>query len=147
MREVLAELQWRSFRANREFCGIMGLTEDGEIVISRPRRGRVDSCRPRDPWRADHLIASFHTHGAFDPDSDAELPSVDDVLADMNEGVDGWVATPGGRLWFIDGLTGVIRQICGLGCLPQDPDFIPGYMGPIPQRMTLAELERFFAVE
>ena len=51
-------------------------------------------------------------------------------------------ATPGGRFWFVDGQTGVSRQICSLGCLPQDPDFVPGVFGPVAQRYTLADLDR-----
>lgn len=143
-KSILAPLQARSFEAGREFCGIIGVTETGQLIASRPRRGRVDSCRPRTPRRAEDLIASFHTHGSFDPEADSEIPSVDDVYADMDEGLDGWVSTPGGRLWFIDGQSGTIRQICGIGCLPQDPAFVRGHMGFVPQRLTLGQLEAFF---
>ncbi|KMW58716.1 hypothetical protein AIOL_003695 [Candidatus Rhodobacter oscarellae] len=69
------------------------------------------------------------------------MPSVSDVLADMEEGLDGYLSTPGGRFWFIDGQTGVSRQLCGLGCLPQDPDFAPGLHGTISKRYTLGQLE------
>ena len=41
---------------------------------------------------------------------------------DEDEGIDGWVATPGGRLWYIDTTDMVTFQICGIGCLPSDPD-------------------------
>jgi len=60
----------------------------------------------------------------------------------MEDGVDGYVATPGGRLWFIDGQSGRARQICGLGCLTQDPDFKPEIYGPIKQSYTLGEIEQ-----
>lgn len=144
VKRLFVEIQHASFAAGREFCGTIGLTGDGALVASRPRRGRATSCRPRDAWTAEVIIASYHTHGAFDPRGDSEVPSPDDVWSDIEDGTDGWVATPGGRLWFIDGATGVSRQVCGLGCLPMDPAFRPGFMGPVPESFTLDALERFF---
>lgn len=143
---LLRDLQFRSFEANREFCGTIGLDRQNRLVASRAKRGWKNSCRPRDARAAEFIIASYHTHGAFDPRSDAEVPSVSDLLADMDEGQDGWVSTPGGRLWYIDGAAAEVRQICGVGCLPVDPNFEPGYMGTIPQRFTLWQLEQFFGL-
>jgi hypothetical protein len=70
----------------------------------------------------------------------AELPSLSDVNADIKDGVDGYVATPGGRLWLIDTRAGEIRMICGLGCLPSDPNFVAGLDGPIRQRYSFDRL-------
>lgn len=142
-KQILGSLQEPSFRRNREFCGMIGLDEVGRVVASKPRRGRRDSCRPRDPREAEELIASYHTHGRYHPDIDSEWPSVGDVEGDMDEGVDGWISTPGGRLWFVDGQTGVSRQICGVGCLPRHPDFEEGPDGPPPRRITLDQLIDF----
>lgn len=144
VKAMFVPLQAESFDTNREFCGMIGIDENDRLVIGEARRGRAHSCTPRDPDGVVEIIASYHTHGGFDEWSDSEVPSIDDMLADMDEGVDGWISTPGGRLWFIDGQAGVARQICGIGCLPQDPDFIPGILGDIPTRMTLDQLERFF---
>jgi hypothetical protein len=141
-REILAGAQAPSFQRNREYCGTIGADRNGRLLHSEPRRGGRDSCTPRDHPDAWDVFASFHTHGGFDPEADSEVPSVYDVQSDMAEGLDGYVATPGGRLWFIDGQTGVVRQICGLGCLPADPDFVPGLFGPIATRYTLSELDR-----
>lgn len=141
-RDILSGIQENSFAANREYCGMIGLDQDGRLVASRPRKGRVDSCLPRDPRDAVEIIASYHTHGGFGADYDSEVPSTTDVIGDMDEGVDGYVSTPGGRFWFIDGQTGVARLICSLGCLPQDPDFVPGVWGKIRARYTLSDLER-----
>jgi hypothetical protein len=141
-RAVLSQLQAPSFASNREYCGTIGETEDGRLVASKPRRGGRDGCRPSDPRDAVEVFASFHTHAGFDAGADSELPSVEDVLSDMDEGLDGYLATPGGRFWFIDGQSGTVRQLCGLGCLPQDPDFVPGVWGPIRKRYSLGELER-----
>ncbi len=140
-RQILTSIQDNSFAANREYCGIIGTDGEGRLVASNPRKGRRDSCRPRDPRGAADFIASFHTHAGFDEEADSEVPSPSDVIGDMEEGLDGFVATPGGRFWFIDGQTGVVRQLCGLGCLPQDPDFEAGVWGPIAKRYTLGQLE------
>ena len=51
--------------------------------------------------------------------------------------VNGWVSTPGGRLWFVDGRSGALRQICGRGCLPVDPGFVPEEHGPVPDALSL----------
>ncbi|MEM9551481.1 MAG: DUF4329 domain-containing protein [Pseudomonadota bacterium] len=139
-RQVLESLQARSFEANREYCGIIGITEDNRLVASKPRRGRRDSCRPRDPRSAVEIFASFHTHGGFDERADSEVPSSVDVQGDMEDGIDGYVSTPGGRLWFVDGQAAVVWQICGVGCLSQDPDFRPGLYGPVYEFYTLDEL-------
>ncbi|WP_167684343.1 DUF4329 domain-containing protein [Parasedimentitalea denitrificans] len=140
-RKVLTDLQRQSFAANREYCGIIGLTETGGLIASAPRKGSRDSCRPKGPRSAIELIASYHTHAGFDEDADSEVPSASDVIGDMEEGLDGYVSTPGGRLWFIDGQSGTVRQLCGLNCLPADPDFLPDQWEPVKQRFTLSDLE------
>ena len=61
---------------------------------------------------------------------------------DEAEGIDGWVATPGGRLWYVDSSDMVTSQICGIGCLPMDPDFIPGDMGFVAQSYRYEQLVR-----
>lgn len=143
-KEILTDLQYRSFETNREFCGTIGVDRDGYYVSSRPKRGRRDSCRPRDVWAAETILFSYHTHGSFDLDSESEVPSVSDLLADIDEGTDGWVSTPGGRLWFIDSVNETATQVCGLACLPQDPEFQPGLSGYIPRSFTLDSLRSFF---
>ncbi|MEL6586717.1 MAG: DUF4329 domain-containing protein [Pseudomonadota bacterium] len=141
-RGVLAQWQHRSFDADREFCGLIGIDGAGRFVATTARRGRRDSCTLPD-FRGDiETVASVHTHGAYE-DPGAEIPSPDDVLADADEGIDGFVATPGGRLWFVDGQRLEARLICGEGCLPQDPGYDSDDVGPVDSRYTLQGLERF----
>ncbi len=140
-RQVLGQLQGRSFSENREYCGYIGRLDDGSFMATEVTRGGTDSCLSRgDESRFLEITASFHTHAGFDTEADSEVPSTSDVEGDLSEGVNGYVATPGGRLWFIDGRTGVATQLCGLGCMGQDPRFIAGDAGPIAQRYTLQEL-------
>lgn len=142
-RTTLAGIQNNSFIADREYCGMIGRNSAGNLVITRPRKGRRDSCLPR-PFRTNDVdvLASYHTHGSYDFDADAEVPSVDDFDADREEGVMGFVATPGGRFWMIDPERGTIRQLCGIGCLPKDADFQKGVAGRIPKQFTRAQLVR-----
>ncbi len=140
-RAVLTILQPQSFAENREYCGYIGRLSDGRYMATHPTRGWRYSCRSRgDESQFAEITASFHTHAAFDPRADSEVPSSDDVLGDMEEGVNGYVATPGGRLWYVDGTRGIVTQLCGLGCVGQDPDFIPRDAGPIAERYTLSDL-------
>ena len=124
VKALFQDLQARSFARNREYCGYIGYNAEGALVANRAKRGRADSCTPRWPNTLD-VIASYHTHGGYDPDAWSEIPSGDDMESDEADGVDGWVATPGGRLWYIDTEDMVTFQVCGIGCLPQDPDFVP----------------------
>ncbi|MCT4684099.1 MAG: DUF4329 domain-containing protein [Roseicyclus sp.] len=142
-REILMDLQPRSFAENREYCGYIGVLPDGGYMATEVTRGDAWSCLSRgDESRFLEVTASFHTHAAFDSEADSEVPSSTDLLGDMEEGVNGYVATPGGRLWYIDGEEGVAVLVCGLGCMGQDPDFIAGDAGPIAARYTLDDLLR-----
>ena len=136
-RAALADLQARSFGDNREYCGRIGIDGEGRLVASRTRKGRRDGCTPRQLPRGARALASFHTHAAFDPAADSEVPSPQDLDSDMAEGIDGFVATPGGRLWFNDGARGETRLICGPFCLPADPAYREGVWGPIAPGYTL----------
>ena len=139
MRGIFAQIQPLSFRENREYCGYIGLDADDNYVSSSIVRGSTDECTPQ--WPDDfEPFASFHTHGGFDRDAYSEVPSVTDIKSDEDEGVDGWLATPGGRLWFIDTTDMIASQICGIGCLDQDPKFQRGAQGPIEQSYTYRQL-------
>jgi len=139
---TLAGIQNNSFNANREYCGMIGRNSAGQIVITRPRKGRRDSCLPR-PFRTNdvEVLASYHTHGSHDPGADAEVPSLDDLRADTDEGVIGFVATPGGRFWKTDPDTNSVSLICNVGCLPKDPDYDPRDEGRVRSRYTAAQLD------
>ena len=73
-------------------------------------------------------------------DYNSEVPSGADMEGDEAEGIDGWVGTPGGRLWYIDTTDMITRQICGIGCIPSDPDFVRGDSGLIEQSYSYDEL-------
>ena len=59
---------------------------------------------------------------------------------DADEGIDGYVATPGGRLWYLDTVDMVASQLCGIGCLPRDPKFVAGQNGEIVLSYTYDDL-------
>lgn len=138
-KQVLNQAQIRSTAENREYCGYIGYTDDGRLAATKATRGSLDECTPRWPRNLD-VIASWHTHAAYDEGAYSEVPTVNDIEADEAEGVDGWVGTPGGRLWFVDTTDMVVSQICGLRCLRSDPNFVRGSEGPIKQSYTYREL-------
>lgn len=140
VKKVFAKLQPISIKANREYCGYIGYNASGKLVASNAKRGGKGSCLANDPVNLETVIASYHTHGAFSTRYANEVPSGDDMETDEIEGIDGWVATPGGRLWYIDTEDMVTSQICGIGCLPMDAKFRQGDMGKIAQSYNYDQL-------
>ena len=141
--EVLDRLQPRSIAESREYCGLILRSPDGGFVTSSIVSGGEDYCEM--PSVIGSVVASFHTHGSYSPDYENEVPSVTDVLGDFGQRIDGYVGTPGGRVWHVDYEPREIILLCGLGCIYADPNDDPSDVGFIPVRMTLPELrDRFF---
>lgn len=140
-RQVLAEAQARSVAENREYCGYIGYTASGQLATTRARRGHLNYCEPHWPDGL-RVVASWHTHGAYDDNAWSEVPTVNDIRADKGEGVNGYIGTPAGRLWFLDTDRMVVRQLCGPGCIPADPRHVMGAEGHISRSYTLRELMR-----
>ena len=117
------KIQIKSIMENVEYCGYFGIDADGKIAATRAKRGLRDSCEPEEPPIDFDILASYHTHGAHSVDADIEVPSVEDMLADIDEGIDGYIATPGGRMWLnlID--EEVAYMLCGPGCVTADARF------------------------
>jgi len=139
---VLNDLQPISIAESREYCGFIYETADGRLAATPIRRGGEDFCDL--PAITDSTLASFHTHGGFSDKYDNEVPSVDDVVGDFDEGIDGYVGTPAGRVWLIDYDEQIARQLCSVSCITADPNDDPEAAGYIPQSFTLPELrERF----
>lgn len=139
MTAFFTRLQPRSFEKQSEYCGFLGRDANGALRATLPLQGNRDSCRLE--WPRDlEVIATYHTHGTFDFAYHNELPSDTDMQNDRSLGVDGWIATPGGRLWFVDSGRMVARQVCGVGCLPVAPGFYKGQAGDIAKGYTHDEL-------
>ncbi|TDK42214.1 DUF4329 domain-containing protein [Antarcticimicrobium luteum] len=136
----LAPIQHLSFVARYEYCGYLGRSADHRPGFTEIVRGHHNGCTPVMPGAGFDLIASLHTHGAYDPSVPAEFPTALDMRSDHAEGVNGYVATPGGRLWYIDSQAMLAVQICGPGCLPQDPGFHPGDDGAIAPVLSYGQL-------
>ena len=140
-RTVLTRLQALSFSKGREYCGYLGLTRDGTLVASVAVPGDMASCDA--PFPDDiAVVASYHTHGAFDAGYYNELPSTIDVDGDSDFFMNGYIATPGGRFWFVDGRNRTVHQICGTGCLPVAPGFRKGADGTIAEQYSYDRLRR-----
>lgn len=140
-KSTLTSIQSNSFKADREYCGMLGRNAQGNIVITRPRKGRRDSCQPNSFFSDEiETLASYHTHGSYDLEANAEVPLSDDLLADMAEGVFGFVSTPGGRFWITEPEENQVRLLCDVGCLPKDPKYEPVAEGNVRDVYTLDQL-------
>jgi len=117
----LNSIQAQSFADNREYCGYIGINPDGTFGATEARRGKMNNCVPRYAARDFKALASYHTHGAASEQVETEYPSYEDLRADIYEGVDGYIATPGGRLWYNNAATHRSELLCGAYCLTSDP--------------------------
>lgn len=145
-RSELDALQRPSFANDQELCGIIFETSDGDLGVSRPTSGDQASCDISffdEPGMVP--VASFHTHGKHSDLYDGEVPSLVDIESDVALGMDGYIATPGGRFWYINHETAIASQVCGPGCLTQDPNFVPCPSDAIAMSYTLDELRARFS--
>ena len=124
-RNFLNSIQARSIRERREYCGYFYQDAAGQLQATPPIPGSFATCDMPAPRVGQGIIASYHTHGAYGSDYDNEVPSTVDLLSDFEFGIDGYVSTPGGRVWLVDNQTRTTRQICGVGCVITDPNFAP----------------------
>ena len=119
------KVQPLSIRDQVEYCGLFGYDAAGRIAATKAVRGGRDSCDPGLEPPGFEVLASYHTHGAYARDADSEVPSVDDLLGDFEEGIDGYIATPSGRVWLNLVEEEISFQLCGKGCVYADPSFRP----------------------
>ncbi len=119
----LTKVQLKSLRDGVEYCGLFGYREDGTLAATPEIRGEIDHCEPALEPPGFRVIASYHTHGSFSWDADTEVPSLEDLLTDIEEEIDGYIATPGGRIWFNDHRKQEAYLLCGRDCIIADPDF------------------------
>ena len=139
---VLNGIQPTSIAESREYCGYIFRREAGGLAATAPRRGSEDYCDLPEP--DNNVIASYHTHGGYSEDYDNEVPSTDDVIGDFEAGIDGYIGTPGGRVWLVDFDAQIARQLCSETCITSDPTNDPENAGFVPQSFTLDELRARF---
>ncbi len=139
VKKIFEPLQHRSFAKKREYCGFIGYDKGGKLTATEPVEGTSNGCGLTLPYDV-AVIASYHTHGAFDIPYYNEIPSDIDMLSDQSMRINGWIATPGGRLWFVDSRAMVARQICGLGCLPVAPGFYKSQAGDVAESYSFEAL-------
>lgn len=140
---LLTDMQRSSFARNREACGYIGRDAQGRMMASRINIGDEASCYLPALPQGMRPLASVHTHGRYSPYYASEFPTVQDMTTDAEDGIDGYISTPGGRLWYVDTDTMTVRQLCGRGCLPQDPRYRPEDDGPVRNIFTLRDLQRW----
>ena len=120
--DKLNQINAKSILDNREFCGYIGMKADKTIAASSILGGEIESCEPSAPddWI---LLASFHSHGAYTESLNSEYPSSDDILGDYYDRTVGYISTPGGRVWKVNGEKLTAAIICEEGCVTADKDY------------------------
>ena len=140
VKTTLNNLQARSIAENREYCGYIGLTADGSLTATEARRGSRNTCVPRTAPKSMTVLASYHTHGATSETYVTELPSFEDMYQDIVGGVDGYIATPGGRVWYNDVRARRTNLLCGLNCVAADPSHRDREYLPVGVSFTVDEM-------
>jgi len=141
--DVLRDLNSHSVFVDLEFCGFI-YRANGELRATSPEKGEAASCLPILPQGNVEVFASYHTHAAFDPASFNEYPSVQDMEGDFSRFENGYISTPGGRLWFVDNQKRRARQLCGYRCMPFDPHYRESPAKPALEQVTIETLNRIF---
>ncbi|MDJ0641738.1 MAG: DUF4329 domain-containing protein [Erythrobacter sp.] len=141
VRSQLDSLQARSFAEGIELCGFVFEDENGNLDTTEVYVGETASCSYDYRWPLDvRPVAGYHTHGGYNPQYDDEAPSIFDMEQDIEFRIDGYVSTPGGRFWRVDWQNERAIQICGEGCLAQDPKYRPCPADRPVMQYSLAEL-------
>lgn len=139
-RATLNSIQGPSIARNREYCGFIGVDAFGRFTATDPVQGRESRCVARLPRGDLTVLASYHSHAAYAEDFDSEVPSYQDLASDITAEIDGYVATPGGRMWYLDANLKEARLVCGPNCLIADPDYRPRAVDPLRSRYSLQDL-------
>ena len=140
--EFFNKIQPRSIAENREYCGYFGLNDDNQLVATAPTKGDSESCYADEPPYSLDIVASYHTHAGHSYEYDSEVPSSNDLEADIAEEVDGFISTPGGRIWFNSASREIAILICGRNCTVSDSDYDPDDTKSIRNRYTVDQLVR-----
>ena len=149
-RVTLSDLQVASTREDLEYCGSIARRASGALYATVPVAGEAARC-PVVPLYVypgyqlgDVLVATYHSHSAATLYGGSELPSYQDMTVQESLGVPGYLITPGGRFWFMDASGSRAVQICGLRCLPSDPNFKLTLANlSVPETLTREELRAF----
>lgn len=136
----LDSIQAQSIAERREFCGFFFRDNTGALRATPPRKGTFATCNMPVPAKGSGVFASYHTHGAYGERYDNEVPSVTDLQSDFSLGINGYVSTPGGRIWRVNLTSRDTVQVCGLKCVASDPGFVPRNEDSVQQRYSILEL-------
>lgn len=141
-RSFLNTIQPRSIAEEREYCGYIYVNGAGQLQATEAVPGTFASCSMPVPRAGQGIIASYHTHSSYRPGYDNEVPSVVDLESDFAFGIDGYVSTPGGRVWLVDFQTQTTRQVCGRSCVYTDPGYDPIADRNVATQYSLDQLRR-----
>lgn len=149
-KQTLSDIQGRSLANSQEYCGVIFEDEEGNLQTSTIYPGERAECAF--DWGVPlgfHVVASFHSHGGFDTQYASEIPSSVDLATDIDARIDGFVGTPGGRIWHNQWEKEATEMLCGEGCLEVDPRYTQfkqrtGARSNIARRYSMDELNAIF---
>lgn len=123
VKEVLAEVQKTSLDEGLEYCGFIGQDKAGNFRTWPATKGEPNFCEPNFNYldRDFYVLANYHTHGSPSVEHETETPSFVDMYSTHLAGQDGYVVTPGGRLWYMDSREITAELLCAARCMPYDP--------------------------
>ena len=114
------KIQPKSIRENRAYCGLIGFDSEGILKATPAEPGTGRSCQPTPVPTGFEILATYRTLGAFGGMTGGELPAAAHLETDFAQRLDGYVATPGGRVWLNLASERLTYQVCGRGCVPSD---------------------------
>jgi len=125
---ILDGIQTISAEQQTEYCGLIAYYPDGTLYGTEPQKGTRNSCIVDLEIDAQlTVIASYHTHGGYAENADSEVPSLEDLEGDIKDGIDGYIGTPGGRVWFNSHQDKRAYLLCGIDCITSDKNFVECY--------------------
>lgn len=138
----LDAVQALSFRDGVEYCGLLGYDANGQLTATTPTKGHEHSCSVENEPNGFTVVASYHTHGPYFIGADSEAPSMSDLENDFAERIYGYIATPGGRVWFNDWEFEESTMLYGQGSVAIAPNFRECFAFLPDDYYTLSKLQR-----
>ena len=136
----LDSIQAASIAEQKEYCGYFYYSWLGQMRATAPRKGEFATCSMPVPPAYARAFANYHTHGAYGEDYDNEVPSLADMETVFDLRRDGYLTTPGGRFWRLNYNSRDALQLCGLGCVTSDPNFVRRNESRVRPRYSILQL-------
>ncbi|GEM_PF-3868680 len=113
-KDISNKINPQSISENREYAGMIYRNKDGTYSYTQPNAGTTDGSNPggiNSVPSETEATAYYHTHGGYDPAYKNEVFSPADINYANSNNIDGYLATPFGKLLYYNHNTGEKIQI------------------------------------